>query len=306
MLLGRAARATPRHAATGARGWRQRRALCSATARDAVVRRANEFMEATTRSATWPVFVELRHGDAGLFLIGTRHDDAKSCEVVKLALDHLKPDTTAIELDGKQLEHMRSRLREDPEDAEMRTLEFAVADRHPRRGKVIAIDQARSDLHTSIERGSSWPELVDAIMTMHLHLVFHELNGFYHPMEIDSVFGQCIRRHRDVYMAARLAALLRRDTGCAVAVVGKGHVPGLVHRPVSRSSTELRADLSEQERQAHSASTGHRSDRRDQRRALTSTISLLKDIAQMDKDVFHQVLPCARPARSLRQCRPRS
>lgn len=235
--------------------------------------------------------MELRHRDARLCLLGTKHTDPWSCNLVKYALDHLPLDTTALELDVERMGLLRAHAEANPN----RRCEFAVADRHPRKGKVELIDTdtgAFAAMHTAIERGSPWPELVASNMAYGLHGAFRHVSGFNLPDRKASMYEQGITQQRDDHMAARLAPLLRRDVGCAVAVVGKDHVPGLVQRLVVGSSE----GASEQEREAQLASArrARLDDRMPQRRALTDTEPILEGIARHCVHSVLQASPCAR------------
>ena len=185
-----------------------------------------------------------------LYLLGTIHGHPRSNELVQHALDLIKPDTTAIELDkerGRQkvIEYYLEleRAEEQGKEAPQITCEFSNAVLHKHAGKIIQIDAADTlkEIHLRLERGSPFDLLLASITSMVCGAEFFSRFGFFAPCHRSSWRNQVIRGFRDEYMARKLAPLLRVEskTGTkAVAIVGRAHLPGIVTRLLRKQPAE--------------------------------------------------------------------
>jgi hypothetical protein len=237
-----------------------------------------------------PCSIEIQtHRGTRLVLIGTAHGHRDSRKLVGDAIDHFKPHTTALELDSQTYFGYKRMM----ELGRATSSEFSAAMQHPHVGRLALIDDARQEAHTRMERGLPWTELVAADLGLWFHQRFSRQLGFAHPASTQNGIRKGLVETRDEFMTAKLADLLHSSLHqgqCIVAVVGKGHVAGILQRLLTdwdqhKNMTKKERNKALSEWSSKNLICTH-SDRMPQRRAVMDNLGLeLPNMRELD--------PCA-------------
>ena len=188
-----------------------------------------------------PMVVRVSSSNSDLYLIGTRHEDPRSANIVRSIIGIVKPHATAIEQRGgtSYLKGVRADNNE-----------FAVATQlGSKHGRVVPIDIAVFDALAGVERTTPLVQLVEARIGHTIDVMCLETFCFEHPRLKQTSETRIYMEERDETMAAALRPFVYSEpreggTGRCVAVVGRAHIVGIVNKllsepkPIANPSTD--------------------------------------------------------------------
>ena len=188
-----------------------------------------------------PMVVRVSSSNSDLYLIGTRHEDPRSANIVRSIIGIVKPHATAIEQRGgtSYLKGVRADNNE-----------FAVATQlGSKHGRVVPIDIAVFDALAGVERTTPRVQLVEARIGHTIDVMCLETFCFEHPRLKQTSETRIYMEERDETMAAALRPFVYSEpreggTGRCVAVVGRAHIVGIVNKllsepkPIANPSTD--------------------------------------------------------------------
>lgn len=188
-----------------------------------------------------PMVVRVSSSNSDLYLVGTRHENPRSANIVRSIIGIVKPHVTAIEQEGG-ISYLKG-VRAD-------NSEFRVAAQlGSKHGAVKAIDIAVIDALAGVERTTPLVELVEACILQKIDSICLEVFGFENPRLQQTSDTRIYMEERDETMAGALRPFVyseprEHETGRCVAVVGRAHVVGIVNKllsepkPIANPSTD--------------------------------------------------------------------
>ena len=166
--------------------------------------------------------------ESTLHIVGVAHRCKPSIEVVRQVIAQTKPDVTLLEVHPDHREVLAR-----PNDR----CEMAAAAQHPLCGRVELIDQANNEAMVAYMRSMPIEQLLTDMLALDNSL-FSQQFGFEHPHMRTPITDEYVLNHRDRVMAKALANRLRQPRSRSVAVVGRAHLPGIVHLLASGAADE--------------------------------------------------------------------
>jgi len=175
--------------------------------------------------------VRVSSSNSDLFLVGTRHGDPRSANIVRTIIERVKPQITTVEKMGgiSYLKGVRA------DNSEFRVA-AQLGSKHG--GTVKAIDIAAIDALAGVERTTPLVELIESCIGNSVNAICLENFGFWHPRLNQTSATRLFLGERDETMAGALrpfvySAPRKGGTGRCVAVVGRAHVVGIVNKLLS-------------------------------------------------------------------------